>query len=92
VPEDGAVALADLDATQCPSRLPGPVPAARRLAAVELLGEEDALSAVGRIAVVDAAARWLDEDAGGDLAHALLAAVCSTEAPANRAYPALLGV
>jgi hypothetical protein len=89
--EDGAVALGELHATQCPSRMPGPVSAARRLAAVELLGEEDALSAVGRLAVVDATARWLDEDAGGELAHALLAAVCSAEATANRAYLALLG-
>jgi hypothetical protein len=41
--------------------------------------------------VVDAAARWLDEDAGDELAYALLGAVCSAEATASRAYLALLG-
>jgi len=89
--EDGAAALGDPHATHRPSRMSGSVSAARRLAAVELLGDEDALSAVGRVAAVDAAARWLEEDAGGELAHALLTAVCSVEATANRAYLALLG-
>jgi site-specific recombinase XerD len=49
-----------------------------RLAAVAVLRErEQRISAVQRIAVVDAAARWLAEDAGEELARALLEAVCS---------------
>jgi hypothetical protein len=40
--------------------------------------------------VVDAAARWLAEDAGEDLAEALLQAVCSDTATANFVYLALI--
>ena len=65
--------------------------APQRLAAVGVLAErEERLSAVQRFAVVDAAARWMDEDAGDELAYALLSAVCSTDAATSHAYLALL--
>ena len=52
--------------------------ATQRLAAVTVLRErESQISPIQRIAVVDAAARWLGEDAGEELARALLEAVCS---------------
>jgi hypothetical protein len=53
----------------------------QRLAAVAVLGErEERLSAVQRLALVDAAAWWLSESNGGEeLAYALLAARCSAE-------------
>ena len=53
----------------------------QRLAAVAVLGEREAqLSAVQRLALVDAAAWWLSESNGGEeLAYALLAARCSAE-------------
>ena len=63
---------------------------AQRLAAVGVLAErEERLSALQRFVVVDSVARWLREDAE-EMAHALLAAVCSTDATANHAYLALL--
>jgi hypothetical protein len=55
-----------------------------------LAKREERLSAVQRFAVVDAAARWLEEDAGDELAYALLGAVCSTDVATNNAYLALL--
>jgi hypothetical protein len=90
--EDSAALLGDPDATLCAVRLAGSVPSRNRLAAVDVLGgqEEPALSMLQRLAAVDAAGRWLDEDAGDELAYALLAAVCSTETRAGRAYLALL--
>jgi hypothetical protein len=58
---------------------------------VEVLRErERRMTPVQRIAVVDAAARWLAEDAGEDLAEALLQAVCSDTATANFVYLALI--
>lgn len=51
---------------------------------------DPSLSPVERIAVVDAAARWLDEDSGGELAFALLRAACSSEVVATQAYVELL--
>jgi len=42
------------------------------------------------MAVVEAAARWMEEDAGNELAHALLASVCSTTVITNEVYLALL--
>jgi hypothetical protein len=68
------------------------VPNRRRLAAVAVLGErETQLSAVQRLAVVDAAAWWLSEPNGGEeFAYALLAASCSGAVTTERAYLALI--
>jgi hypothetical protein len=57
-----------------------------------ILGEREAhLSAVQRLALVDAAAWWLSEPNGGEeLAYALLAATCSTEITTEHAYLALI--
>jgi hypothetical protein len=68
------------------------VPSRQRLDAVALLAErETRLSALQRLALVDAAASWLSEPNGGDqLAHALLAAACTTEVTAEHAYLALI--
>ena len=43
-----------------------------------------------RIAVVDAAARWMEEDAGDERAFALLRAACLSELAASQAYVELL--
>jgi hypothetical protein len=89
--EAGAAGLGDVEAARCAARLAGSVPTVRRLAALAVLGNcEPALSLVQRLAAVDAAARWLDEDAGDELAYALLAAVCSTGTSAGLAYLALI--
>jgi hypothetical protein len=68
------------------------VPSGQRLAAVAVLGErEERLSAVQRLALVDAAAWWLSDPNGGqELAHALLAANCSTEVTTEHVYLALI--
>lgn len=68
------------------------VPNRQRLAAVALLGEREAhLSAVQRLALVDAAAWWLSEPNGGEeLAYALLAASCSAEVTTEHVYLALI--
>ena len=64
---------------------------ATELAAVTVLSQrEHHMSAVQRIAVVDAAARWLAEDAGDELTRALLEAACSEPATASFAYLALI--
>ncbi|MBV9144204.1 MAG: hypothetical protein JO115_25340 [Pseudonocardiales bacterium] len=62
------------------------------MAAVTVLGErETQLSAVQRLALVDAAAWWLSEPNGGEeLAYALLAATCSTEVNTEHTYLALI--
>jgi hypothetical protein len=59
---------------------------------VAVLGEREAqLSAVQRLALVDAAAWWLSEPNGGEeLAYALLAASCSTEVNTEHTYLALI--
>ncbi|MGH3513796.1 MAG: hypothetical protein ACRDRB_16160 [Pseudonocardiaceae bacterium] len=64
----------------------------QRLAAVAVLGEREAhLSAVQRLALVDAAAWWLSETNGGeDLAYALLAASCATEVTTEHVYLTLI--
>jgi hypothetical protein len=64
----------------------------QRLATVAVLGEREAqLSAVQRLALVDAAAWWLSEPNGGEeLAYALLAATCSAEVTTEHAYLALI--
>ncbi|MDQ2883163.1 MAG: hypothetical protein M3Y48_18795 [Actinomycetota bacterium] len=62
------------------------------MAAVAVLGErEERLSAVQRLALVDATAWWLSDPNGGhELAHALLAATCSTEVTTEHVYLALI--
>jgi hypothetical protein len=68
------------------------IPRRQRLAAVAVLGEREAhLSAVQRLALVDAAAWWLSEPNGGEeLAYALLAATCSAEVTTEHVYLALI--
>ena len=68
------------------------VPSRQRLDAVAVLAEREArLSALQRLALVDAAASWLSEPNGGEqLAHALLAAACTTDVTAEHAYLALI--
>ncbi|MGH3965637.1 MAG: hypothetical protein ACRDRY_20680 [Pseudonocardiaceae bacterium] len=68
------------------------VPNRQRLAAVAILGEREAqLSAVQRLALVDAAAWWLSEPNGGEeLAYALLSASCSAEVTTEHVYLALI--
>ncbi len=68
------------------------VPSRQRLDAVAVLAErESRLSALQRLALVDAAALWLSEPNGGDqLAHALLGAACTTDVTAEHAYLALI--
>jgi hypothetical protein len=64
----------------------------QRLAAVAVLGEREAqMSAVQRLALVDAAAWWLSEPNGGEeLAYALLAASCSGAVTTEHTYLALI--
>jgi hypothetical protein len=64
----------------------------QRLAAVAVLGEREAhLSAIQRLAVVDAAAWWLSEPNGGEeLGYALLAASCSGAVTTEHVYLALI--
>src|SRR5436305_14490657 len=68
------------------------IPARQRLAAVAVLGEREAhLSAVQRLALVDAAAWWLSEPNGGEeLAYALLTTSCSAEVTTEHVYLALI--
>jgi hypothetical protein len=68
------------------------IPNRQRLAAVAVLGEREAqLSAVQRLALVDAAAWWLSEPNGGEeLAYALLSATCSGTVTTEHAYLALI--
>jgi len=64
----------------------------QRLAAMAVLGErEPQLSAVQRLALIDAAAWWLSEPNGGEeLAYALLAASCAAEVTSEHVYLALI--
>jgi hypothetical protein len=59
---------------------------------VAVLGEREArLSAVQRLALVDAAAWWLSEPNGGEeLAYALLAASCATQVTTEHVYLTLI--
>jgi hypothetical protein len=68
------------------------IPNRQRLAAVAILGEREAhLSAVQRLARVDAAAWWLLEPNGGEeLAYAVLTVACSAEFTTEHAYLALI--
>lgn len=84
-------AVHEIGALRCAARASGVVGRGQRVAAVSVLRDrEEGLSALQRIAVVDAAARWMEEDAGNELAHALLASVCSTAVITNEVYLALL--
>jgi hypothetical protein len=66
------------------------VTSARRMAAGAVLMGVEGFDDVTMIAVVDAAARWLEEPEGDEYAYALLGAV--TDGPAqSRAYAELLG-
>ncbi len=66
------------------------VTSARRAAAAAVLRAAEDLDDVTMVAVVDAAARWLDEPEGDEYAWALLGAV--TDGPTQqRAYAELLG-
>jgi hypothetical protein len=85
--EDAAAVLHDPDALRCAARVSGSVPSERRLTAARVLAEDEGLSALERVAVVDGAARWLDEDAGGELAHALVAEARPARAASARAAP-----
>jgi hypothetical protein len=68
------------------------VPSRQRLDAVAVLAErESRLSALQRLALVDAAASWLSEPNGGDqLAHALLSAACTDQITTEQVYLALI--
>ena len=89
--EAGAAAAGDPEAAHCTLHSQETPSITQRLAAVKVLRErEGRISAVQRIAVVDAAARWLAEDAGDELARALLEAVCSDRATAGFVYLALI--
>ncbi len=68
------------------------VPGRQRLAAVAVLAEREAsLSAVQRLALVDAAAWWLSDPAGGqELAYALIDGACAERVTAEHVYLALI--
>jgi hypothetical protein len=68
------------------------IPNRQRLAAVAILGEREThLSAVQRLALVDAAAWWLSEPNGGEeLAYAVLAASRAAETTTEHVYLALI--
>ncbi|MGH3780858.1 MAG: hypothetical protein ACRDRO_09585 [Pseudonocardiaceae bacterium] len=68
------------------------VPSRQRLDAVAVLAErESRLSALQRLALVDAAASWLSEPNGGDqLAYALLGAACTAEVTTEQVYLSLI--
>lgn len=87
-----ASALGDPEPTMPMPRGDRVVPSRQRLDAVAVLAErETRLSALQRLALVDAAASWLSEPNGGEqLAHALLGAACTTEITAEHAYLALI--
>ena len=87
-----ASALGDSEAAMPLQRGGHTVASRQRLDAVAVLAErESRLSALQRLALVDAAASWLSEPNGGDqLAHALLGAACTTEVTAEYAYLALI--
>lgn len=90
---EAVAALAgELGALRCAAHLGAAVVDQRQRvnAAGVLRDREPRLSPVQRIAVIDAAARWMEEDAGDELARALLASVCSTEVVTNEVYVALL--
>lgn len=89
--EAGAATLGDPQAHRCRWNRPEVPTAAQRLAAVAVLRDRDPLiTPVQRIAVIDAAARWFSEEAGEELAQALLQAACGDPITANFAFLALI--
>ena len=85
-----AASAAGFVETVAPPVPPGRVTSARRMAAGAVLMGVEGFDDVTMIAVVDAAARWLEEPDGDEYAYALLGAV--TDGPAqSRAYAELLG-
>ncbi|HEV7453480.1 MAG TPA: hypothetical protein VGO16_19310 [Pseudonocardiaceae bacterium] len=68
------------------------VPSRQRLDAAAVLADRKTrLSALQRLALVDAAASWLSEPNGGEqLAHALLGAACTTDVTAEHVYLTLI--
>jgi hypothetical protein len=89
--DTGAAAAGDPEAGRCALRVAQAPTASQRLAAVTVLQQrEQRITPVQRIAVVDAAARWLAEDDGEELARALLGAVCTQATTANFVYLALI--
>jgi hypothetical protein len=86
-----ADALDDAEPSRLTSAGKRKVPSAQRLAAVAVLAErERSMSALQRLALVDAAAWWLSEQRGGEEAYALLDAACSQSTTAESAYLALI--
>jgi hypothetical protein len=86
-----AAAAGDLGALRCAAEdMPGVGQQQRMKAAGILRDREPRLSPVQRLAVVDAAARWMEEDAGDELAFALLRASCSSDVVASQVYVELL--
>ncbi len=73
-----------------PPSVPSRVTSAARMAACAVLRESEDFDDVTMIAVVDAAARWLEEPDGDEYAYALLGAV-TDQATQLRAYADLLG-
>jgi len=87
----GAAAAGDPEAARCALRVAEVPSAAQRLAAAAVLSErEHRITPVQRIAVVDAAARWMAEESGEELAQALLQAVCTEPTTASFVYLALI--
>lgn len=70
--------------------VPSRVTSAARMAACAVLRESEDFDDVTMIAVVDAAARWLEEPDGDEYAYALLGAV-TDQATQLQAYADLLG-
>ncbi len=89
--EAGAAALGDAGARRCPRNQAGAASPEQRLAAMAVLRERElGVSALQGVAVIDAAARWLAEEHGEELAQALLQAVCRDPLTANFVYLALI--
>jgi hypothetical protein len=89
--EQGAAALGDAEALRCPRNQPEAPSAAQRLAATAVLRErQPGITPVQGIAVIDAAARWLAEGTGEELAQALLQAACRDAITANFVYLTLI--
>ena len=91
--ELAAAALGDADESILhAARGPRVIPNRQRLAAVAVLGgREKQLSAVQRLALVDAAAWWLSEPNGGEeFAYALLMASCAAEITTEHVYLTLI--
>jgi hypothetical protein len=90
--EVAAAALGDVDAQGCAGR-PRGVSAQRRVAALAALAVHlPVLGPTQRVALVDAAARWLEEETTGEMAWSLLLAVCRSEVAAGAVYAELLDV